>query len=142
MSIRRFTHQSIHPALRRHAEMRGESIQNRMADAITNFAGSMAFVYVHILWFSLWIGLRVERFPFGLLTMMVSLEAIFLSTFLLISQNRADERRKVLADHQWMLVQTEEKQNEQLVSLCSQILELTREIHRISTEAGSSERPG
>jgi len=48
----------------------------------------MTFVYVHIIWFAVWIGLRVEHYPFGLLTMIVSLEAIFLSTFVLISQNR------------------------------------------------------
>ena len=53
----------------------------------------MPFVYAHIVWFALWIGLRVEKFPFGLLTMVVSLEAIFLATFIMISQSRADERR-------------------------------------------------
>src|SRR6266568_1749227 len=50
------------------------------------------------------IGFRVEHYPFGLLTMIVSLEAIFLSTFVLISQNRADEKRQVMADHQWQTV--------------------------------------
>jgi uncharacterized membrane protein len=138
-----------HPALRRHAEMRRESIQNRIADAITRFAGSMVFVYVHILWFALWIGFRVEKFPFGLLTMMVSLEAIFLSTFLLISQNRQDERRQILADSEWKLVQQQQKenelelrQNEELLSLSKQILDLTREIHGLSMERGSPEPPG
>ena len=58
----------------------------------------MWFVYVSIVWFALWIGLRVKRYPYGLLTMIVSLEAIFLSTFVMISQNRADEKRQVLAD--------------------------------------------
>ena len=75
-------------------------MQNRIADRITRFAGSMVFVYLHIVWFALWIGLRVERYPFGLLTMIVSLEAIFLSTFVMISQNRADEKRNMLADNQ------------------------------------------
>jgi uncharacterized membrane protein len=142
VSIRTAIQPPTHPALRRHAEMRGESMQNRIADAITKFAGSMAFVYVHIVWFSLWIGLRLEKFPFGLLTMMVSLEAIFLSTFLLISQNRADEKRQVLADHQWKLVQQEEEQNERLLSLSQQILDLTREIHRISVKPGPSASGG
>jgi uncharacterized membrane protein len=123
----------VHPALRQHMEVRAASLQNRIADVITRFAGSMAFVYVHIAWFALWIGLRVEKFPFGLLTMMVSLEAIFLSTFVMISQNRADEKRQILADHQWELVQSEESQNEELLSLSRQILELTREIHRMSS---------
>jgi len=66
----------------------------------------MQFVYLHIIWFSL----RVEHYPFGLLTMIVSLEAIFLSTFVMISQNRADEKRQVLADQQWRTVQEEEQQ--------------------------------
>jgi uncharacterized membrane protein len=124
--------------------MRRGSIQNRIADLITRFAGSMVFVYVHIIWFGLWIGLRVEKFPFGLLTMMVSLEAIFLSTFLLISQNRADERRQLLADAEWKLVQKQQrenelevKQNKQLLGLSQQILDLTREIHRLSAQSGS-----
>ena len=138
-----------HPALRKTMEKRAESVQNRIADAITRFAGSMAFVYVHVLWFSLWIGLRVEKFPFGLLTMMVSLEAIFLSTFLLISQNRQDEHRQALADAQWKLVQQQEneneleiKQNEDLLSLSRQILELTREVHRLSGGAPSPGQAG
>ena len=67
--------------------------QNRLADRITAFAGSMTFVYLHLLWFSAWIVFRVEGYPYGLLTMIVSLEAIFLSTFVMISQNRADEKR-------------------------------------------------
>ena len=70
----------------------------------------MKFVYVHVIWFSFWIGLGVEDYPFGLLTMIVSLEAIFLSTFVMISQNRADEKRQVIADQQWRTVQEEERQ--------------------------------
>ena len=120
------------PALVRHAEERAQNVQNRIADAITRFAGSMAFVYIHVLWFGAWIGFRVEHYPFGLLTMIVSLEAIFLSTFVMISQNRADARRQVLADHQWKIVQEEEGQNEELLRLSNQILELTRAIHAMS----------
>ncbi len=67
-------------------------------------------IYVHILWFGLWIGLGVEKYPFGLLTMIVSLEAIFLSTFVLISQNRADAKRQVIADREWKRVQIEDHQ--------------------------------
>ena len=73
----------------------------------------------------------MEHYPYGLLTMIVSLEAIFLSTFVMISQNRADEKRQVLADHQWQTVQEEEQQNEQLLRLSSQILELTKVIHAL-----------
>src|SRR5437899_12939005 len=104
-----------HPALAQHEARRAGSIQNRVADAITTFAGSMMFVYIHLAWFAVWIIFRVEKYPFGLLTMIVSLEAIFLSTFVMISQNRADSKRQVLADHQWDFVQQEEKQHEQLL---------------------------
>ena len=121
-----------HPALLKHQELRRASRQSRIADRITQFAGSMVFVYVHIVWFAVWIGVRVEKYPFGLLTMIVSLEAIFLSTFVMISQNRADEKRKVLADQEWQFVQEEEKQNEELLTLSKQILELTTAIHQMS----------
>jgi uncharacterized membrane protein len=92
----------------------------------------MPFVYLHVVWFAAWIIFRVEAFPFGLLTMIVSLEAIFLSTFVLISQNRADEKRAALADHQWALIQEEDRQNQELLSLSRQILDLTSAIHRIT----------
>jgi uncharacterized membrane protein len=123
----------VNPVLAQHEAMRDEHLQDRIADAITKFSGSMPFIYIHIVWFALWIGLHVEKFPFGLLTMLVSLEAIFLSTFVLISQNRADERRQLLADSEYMVVQTEEKQNEELLALSRQILDLTREIHKLTT---------
>jgi uncharacterized membrane protein len=132
----------IHPALLQHQEERARSLQNRIADVITTFAGSMWFVYLHILWFAVWIGLRVEHYPFGLLTMIVSLEAIFLSTFVMISQNRQDDARKHLADQEWRMVQTEESQNEQLLKLSNQILELTRAIHDLTvTHTNSSPAP-
>ena len=113
---------------------RKAGLQTRIADGITRFAGSMFFVYVHIVWFALWIVVRIEKFPYGLLTMIVSLEAIFLSTFVMISQNRADERRQVLADHQWQTIQMEEDQNEKLITLSQQILDLTEKIHDLTTE--------
>ncbi len=130
VSIRDPVHR--HPALQRIDEERRHSLQARIADRITAFAGSMPFVYLHALWFALWIGLRVEPFPFGLLTMIVSLEAIFLSTFVMLSQNRADERRQALADHQWELVQHEERQNDELLRLSEQILELTSAVHELT----------
>jgi uncharacterized membrane protein len=121
-----------HPVLVRHAEERSRNRQDRIADAITRFAGSMPFVYLHIAWFTLWIALGIEKFPFGFLTMLVSLEAIFLSTFVMISQNRADEKRAELAEHQWQVVQAEEQQNEELITISRQILELTKEIHSLT----------
>jgi uncharacterized membrane protein len=123
----------INPALLKHADERRQSFENRIADQITRFAGSMAFVYLHVIWFTVWIASGVEHYPFGLLTMIVSLEAIFLSTFVMISQNRADEKRQVLADHQWQTVQEEEEQNEELLRLSNQILELTRAINAMTS---------
>ena len=93
-----------------HEAARARTPQDRISDAITNFSGSMSFVYIHALWFGVWILLNVgllhiphigefDPFPFSLLTMLVSLEAIFLSTFVLISQNRmgqVSERRAEL----------------------------------------------
>jgi uncharacterized membrane protein len=133
----------------KHAEERAKNAQNRVADRITAFSGSMLFVYLHMLWFGLWISLGVEKYPFGLLTMIVSLEAIFLSTFVMISQNRADAKRQVIADQQWNTVQEEDQQNEELLDLSRQILELTKEVraltaqHREQSESavGSGGRP-
>lgn len=101
----------------------------------------MTFVYAHVVWFIFWVSMNLgffgssrefDKFPFGLLTMIVSLEAIFLSTFVMISQNRADEKRQVLADHQWDLVQTEEKQNEELLEISREILSLTKTVHQLT----------
>ncbi|MGW3408136.1 DUF1003 domain-containing protein [Streptomyces sp. NPDC000888] len=87
------------------ARMRGT--QDRIADAITTFAGTMQFVYIHAAWFAVWITVNEglfgdsaiwDPFPFGLLTMIVSLEAIFLSTFVMVSQNRQAIRENVRAD--------------------------------------------
>ena len=81
-------------------------LQDRVADTITTFAGSMQFVYLHSAWFVVWIAINLgilgasiafDKFPFGLLTMIVSLEAIFLSTFVMISQNRQAARADVRA---------------------------------------------
>jgi uncharacterized membrane protein len=118
----------IDPALLKHEQERAEARQNRVADRITRFAGSMLFVYIHIIWFACWIGFGVEGYPYGLLTMVVSLEAIFLSTFVMISQNRADAKRQVVADEQWTMVQDEDKQNQELLDLSRQILQLTKEV--------------
>jgi uncharacterized membrane protein len=93
-------------------------VHDRIADTITSFSGRMGFVYVHIVWFGLWLLLNTGRvgvrafdpFPYGLLTMIVSLEAIFLSTVVLISQNRLSgeiERRADLDLHTGLLTEHE-----------------------------------
>jgi uncharacterized membrane protein len=105
-------------------------------DAITRFAGSMTFVYLHVIWFACWIGFGVEHYPYGLLTMIVSLEAIFLSTFVMISQNRAAGKQQVIADQEWKTVQEEDQQNRELLDLSNQILALTKEVHAASQHNG------
>lgn len=122
-----------HPALVEHAQERAEKIQNRIADRITQYAGSMHFVYLHVLLFAVWM-LLIEESPWPTLTLIVSLEAIFLSTFVMISQNRADEKRQALASQEWESVQLEEQQNEQLLDLSKQILDLTNAIHELTVQ--------
>jgi uncharacterized membrane protein len=129
MSMETLTSGGPHPALLHHGEERARNIQNRIADTVTRYAGSMGFVYVHLAVFAGWM-IWFEANPWPTLTLVVSLEAIFLSTFVMISQNRTDEKRAVLASAAWDSVQREEKQNEQLLRLSRQILALTDEVHR------------
>jgi len=79
-------------------------LEQSLARKITNFAGSIRFVYLHIAWFGVWIvdnlgwfgsSAIFDKYPFGLLTMIVSLEAIFLSTFVMISQNRQNAQTEL-----------------------------------------------
>jgi uncharacterized membrane protein len=104
------------PGVPHHPKIRDERVvltrritrrQDRIADSLTAFSGSVSFVYVHIGWFVLWLlinlgvfgaALEFDPFPFGLLTLIVSLEAIFLSTFVLISQNRQTARADVRSE--------------------------------------------
>jgi uncharacterized membrane protein len=100
----------------------------------------MPFIYLHVAWFAAWLALTPfgDVFPFGLLTMIVSLEAIFLSTFVMISQNRADARRQILADTQWSLTQQEWKENAEILSLSRQVLQLSTEIQALTREVHSA----
>jgi uncharacterized membrane protein len=129
-----------HPALVEHAQERAQYLQNRIADRITAYAGSMHFVYLHVVLFAVWM-IFFESKPWPTLTLVVSLEAIFLSTFVMISQNRADEKRQVVASQEWQSVQLEEKQNEQLLDLSQQILALTDAIHRLTVEHTGGQGP-
>jgi uncharacterized membrane protein len=101
----------------------------------------MHFVYLHIALFAIWM-ILIEESPWPTLTLIVSLEAIFLSTFVMISQNRADEKRQVMASQEWQSVQLEEQQNEQLLDLSKQILELTDAIHRLTIAHARGPDPG
>ena len=116
-----------HPAVLEQFEKRTSDAQLRLADKITAFAGSMNFVYLHVILFALWM-LVFEKSPWPTLTLIVSLEAIFLSTFVMISQNRADAKREALANQQWATVQEEDRQNEQLLRMAREILELAKSV--------------
>ena len=112
-----------HPVVAKTRQQRAEDFQLRIADAITNFAGSMPFVYLHIVVFAVWM-LFVEKSPWPTLTLIVSLEAIFLSTFVMIGQNRQAAFQQAKADHDFVEQELELKTN----------TELTREIHVLTTE--------
>ncbi|RDI63325.1 DUF1003 domain-containing protein [Nocardia pseudobrasiliensis] len=112
-----------HPAVIDFRAQRAASLQLRVADWITKFAGSMQFVYIHAVGFTLWM-LFVERNPWPTLTLAVSLEAIFLSTFVMIGQNRQAQFQQMKADHDF---------NEQELELKTNT-ELTRAIHRMTAE--------
>ena len=112
-----------HPGVAAFLEKRAASLQNRIADTITTFAGSMMFVYAHIFLFALWM-VFVEASPWPTLTLGVSLESIFLSTFVMIAQNRQGAFAQAKADHDFTEQELELKTN----------TELTREIHKLTTE--------
>ena len=112
-----------HPALLAEQARRAEDVQLRIADKITGFAGSMNFVYLHIALFTIWM-LFIEPKPWPTLTLIVSLEAIFLSTFVMIGQNRQAAFQQAKADHDFTEQELELKTNTQL----------TREIHTLTTE--------
>jgi len=112
-----------HPVVARMRAHRAADAQLRVADAITHFAGSMSFVYLHVVGFAVWM-LLAEHSPWPTLTLVVSLEAIFLSTFVMIGQNRAAAFQQAKADHDFLEQEVELKTNTQL----------TREIHLLTTE--------
>jgi uncharacterized membrane protein len=116
---------TIHPALISVAEKRAADVQLRVADAITKFAGSMMFVYVHIVLFAVWM-LFIEKNPWPTLTLGVSLEAIFLSTFVMIGQNRQAAYQQAKADHDFTTSEQELKMNTELTK---QIHDMTKALH-------------
>jgi uncharacterized membrane protein len=112
-----------HPIVVAKQAQRAADIQLRIADWITAFAGSMRFVYLHIALFAVWM-LWFESKPWPMLTLIVSLEAIFLSTFVMIGQNRQSDFQQAKADHDF---------NEQELELKTNT-ELTRQIHTLTGE--------
>ncbi|MEU0511548.1 DUF1003 domain-containing protein [Amycolatopsis sp. NPDC006125] len=112
-----------HPAVIAHRAHRTGDAQLRLADSITRFAGSMWFVYLHAIGFAAWM-LVFERSPWPTLTLVVALEAIFLSTFVMIGQNRQAAFQQMKADHDFVQQELELKTN----------TELTRSIHAMTAE--------
>jgi uncharacterized membrane protein len=112
-----------HPVVVKHSEERASDLQLKVADSITSFAGSMKFVYIHALLFVVWM-LVFEKSPWPTLTLVVSLEAIFLSTFVMIGQNRQAGFQQAKADHDYM----EEE------ALLGENTDLTRTIHQLTQE--------
>jgi uncharacterized membrane protein len=112
-----------HPAVLDEAKRRSANFQLRLADRITSFAGSMNFVWIHAALFGVWM-IVLERSPWPTLTLVVSLEAIFLSTFVMIGQNRQAAFQQSRADHDFESQELELKTN----------TELTRQIHVLTTE--------
>jgi uncharacterized membrane protein len=123
MSSTRVPVRRIHPVTAAMLAHRAENLQLKVADAITTFAGSMPFVYIHAAAFCAWM-LGFEHSPWPTLTLIVSLEAIFLSTFVLIGQNRQAAFQQAKADHDFVESELELKTN----------TELTRQIHTLTTE--------
>jgi len=113
------------PVVTAHKASRAADIQLRIADAITSFAGSMNFVYIHAAIFAVWM-LFIERNPWPKLTLIVSLEAIFLSTFVMIGQNRQASFQQAKADRDFVEQEQELKTN---TDVTNAIHQLTKEIH-------------
>ena len=114
-----------HPVVLQQQAQRAQDVQLRLADRITAFAGSMNFVYLHITLFTIWM-LLIESKPWPTLTLIVSLEAIFLSTFVMIGQNRQAEIGQRKADHDYKAQELELDHNTKVTELIHQ---LTLEIH-------------
>ncbi len=118
-------HPPQHPVVVRLNAERAAEFELRLADRITAFAGSMRFVYLHAVAFALWM-LFFEKSPWPTLTLAVSLEAIFLTSFVMIGQNRQATFQQAKADHDFVEGEQELKLNTELTR---EIRELTREVH-------------
>jgi uncharacterized membrane protein len=114
-----------HPALNAVHRHRAAKLELRVADLITAFAGTMKFVYIHVIGFTAWM-LLAEKSPWPTLTLVVSLEAIFLSTFILIASNRQSDLQRAKADHDYVEQEQELKGN----------TEITRAVHDLQMAMG------
>lgn len=126
-----------HPVVAAFRDVREHNLQVRVADAITSFAGSMYFVYLHAGVFAAWM-LFAESTPWPTLTLVVSLEAIFLSTFVLIGQNRQATFQLAKADHDFVQQELELQTN---TDLTRAIHVMTTELHRRATTPSTRRTP-
>jgi uncharacterized membrane protein len=110
-----------------------EGIHLKIADKITEWSGNIWFVYIHIIWFGLWIWINLgdspftarvfDPYPFGLLTMIVSLEAIFLATFIMISQNLLSKKNAMRDEHEYQVNLETERNVAEILALVKEIRE-------------------
>ena len=105
-----------------------QTVQDKAADKITAFSGSMMFVYLHAIVFAVWIIYNLsavkngfDPFPFGLLTLIVSLEAIFLSTFVMLSQNRQSKQADLRAELDYEVNVRAEKEIQEIKEMLSDL---------------------
>jgi uncharacterized membrane protein len=126
-----------HPAVVEQFNKRFSDTQLRIADNITAFAGSMNFVYLHAVIFAVWM-LVFEKSPWPTLTLIVSLEAIFLSTFVMIGQNRQGAFQQAKADRDYADV---DKLLEENTNLTRVIHQLTEELHQYVLGGASGIKP-
>jgi uncharacterized membrane protein len=123
-----------HPVVADHLATRAADVQLRVADAITTFAGSMTFVYLHAVAFALWM-VFVESDPWPKLTLVVSLEAIFLSAFVLVGQNRQAAFQQAKAEHDFVAQEQELQTNTELTRA---VHALAQDIHRVVVQGDAS----
>jgi uncharacterized membrane protein len=133
------------------AEQR-QSVLDRIADVIASFAGSMPFVFIHVAFFTVWIVLNLDvipgvaafdPFPFGLLTMAVSLEAIFLAVFVLLSQNLQAAKERVRSDIEYEVNLKAELEISHLHDKVDHLHEeLVNRLHRVENRLGGAAAEG
>jgi uncharacterized membrane protein len=135
-----------HPVVVSELRRRRDDIQLRIADGITAFAGSMNFVYLHTVVFAAWM-IWLEKSPWPTLTLVVSLEAIFLSTFVMIGQNRQAAFAQAKANHDFTVAEHELRDNTEITRLIHELALQIRNhyvgtpLGRASTAAGDGGTP-
>ena len=136
--VRADTRDQQHPVVAQTIARRSEDMQLRVADAITRFAGSMWFVYIHIVAFAVWM-LWIEQNPWPTLTLAVSLEAIFLSTFVMIGQNRQSDFQQRKADYEF---NEQESELKRIAHLAEKVHTLLVEVDRRVPSRRAADEPG